>query len=812
MDDRSSSRLVQEPAAASGEDAANVAALSTAAEDEALLTPTAGSGDAAPAVAGTSPDAVAGSPPATDAQLIEVLRHSAAIFPPADGLAVYDLASGRLRPLGAGDGALLGHSPEDLESLDRHALLELVHVDDLADLERFAARVATLADGEAAAAALRLRDAAGSWRPVQVRAAVVGRDAARQPTLVLASAGAVPEEQGLAAGEREILAGLLENVSENITVSEGPPAYGVIAHSRAAGELFGEVPPRLADLAAGAAQPSVPDAARGGTGTEALPPCRASRQGTTVAGEEWLLRRPDGSAVTVDVTSVPLRRGNTIIGAVSSWREARERRRLEEALRERAEQLALLSHSAQACWWSCPLPRDNERDAEATISWSGECRLLFGWTAEQTISLEQFLAAVHADDRHRVGAAFRHGWLDHAAFSLEFRVVQAGGEERWLAASADCHCDDAGQPLSFFGALIDITARRRTEAALRESEQRFRQLAENIDEVFWVLDPVARKWLYLSPAHTRLFGAEGRDPDSWLAAVDAADRARIARLFAGETAGPGFSEEYRVRTARGTRWMRDRGMVTRDDAGQVMRMLGVTEDITGRKMVESGQRQTLASEAVVALAEELAARRRTLNKEVALMSQLSTEIRQLVGATRHETQRPRQPEEVDAAQVVEQAVVRARPVAVERHQTLALRVATAPMPLAGDLMGLVQATARLIGDAARQAAEGGRIEIHAEPRNGLAVVQVIDSGAGLSQSILDQVLDLQVRSKGGEGEIARLAAGIAEVRLFAEGRGGSLTVESAGPQGGGRLTLRLPLTADNDHSIAEPAVQRKQRP
>lgn len=259
----------------------------------------------------------------------------------------------------------------------------------------------------------------------------------------------------------------------------------------------------------------------------------------------------------------------------------RERRHLEQALREQAERLALVVRSAQVGWWAYEFGTE-------VLSWSDESRRLFASPAEWEPTYEGFLAAIHPLDRPRVTRMFERAVKEGARFDLEFRVLLSAGEERWVRASAECHCDDFENPVRLFGVMVDITPSKRAEAALRESEERFRQLAETVNEIFWVLDPARHKWLYLSPAYRRLFGLredqpdDQPDPDKWLRAVHPDDRERVGRVLAGEGVSSHFDHEYRMRTPHGTRRMRDRGIVSRDASGRVMRILGVTEDVTDR--------------------------------------------------------------------------------------------------------------------------------------------------------------------------------------------------------------------------------------
>lgn len=131
-------------------------------------------------------------------------------------------------------------------------------------------------------------------------------------------------------------------------------------------------------------------------------------------------------------------------------------------------------------------------------------------------------------------------------------------------------------------------------AALAESEQRFRQIAENLREVFWLISLDTGALLYISPAYETVWGRPCeelyRDPESFFNAIHPDDRARVYEVM-----GPGlpkaFEIEYRVVRPDGSvRWIWDRGFLIKD-GDRVYRKAGIAEDITDRKSAEDAVRQ-----------------------------------------------------------------------------------------------------------------------------------------------------------------------------------------------------------------------------
>jgi len=138
------------------------------------------------------------------------------------------------------------------------------------------------------------------------------------------------------------------------------------------------------------------------------------------------------------------------------------------------------------------------------------------------------------------------------------------------------------------GIVRDITERRKAAAALAESEFRFRQLTENITEVFWLTDPSRNEMLYVSPAYEKIWDrsceALYASPREWLDAIHPEDRQRVLEATIAKQAQGGYDEEYRIVRPDGSiRWVRDRAFPVADPEGRVYRIAGVAEDITEQK-------------------------------------------------------------------------------------------------------------------------------------------------------------------------------------------------------------------------------------
>jgi PAS domain S-box-containing protein len=374
------------------------------------------------------------------------------------------------------------------------------------------------------------------------------------------------------------------------------------------------------------------------------------------------------------------------------------------------------------------------------------------------------------------------------------------------------------------GMAIDITDRLRAEEVLAESEQRFRQLAENITQVFWMADPPVMKILYISPAYEQIWGRSCQSlyeqPRSFLDAVHPEDRERV-RVASLEKHGRGepTDEEYRVIRPDGTvRWVRDRAFPVKDAAGQVYRMVGIAEDCTEKKRAEEALKQadrrkdeflaTLAHElrnplAPIRNAVELLRRadgdatlmetaRCMMERQLAQMVRLIDDLLDISRITRGKLQLRK--ERIELAAVVRSALEAARSLIDAQAHQLTITLPPEPIYLDADPIRLAEVFSNLLNNAAKYTEKGGHIWLTAEQQDGEVVVSVRDTGIGIAAEHLLHVFEMfsQVapaleRSQGG------LGIGLALVRGFVELHGGSIEARSTGPGKGSEFIVRLPV-------------------
>ena len=210
---------------------------------------------------------------------------------------------------------------------------------------------------------------------------------------------------------------------------------------------------------------------------------------------------------------------------------------------------------------------------------------------------------IHPDDRETVLGRIDEVFSgERPTIFQERRYTRFDGKIIDVEVASTLYPDPGGPAIQII--LRDITERKRTEATSRESEERFRQIAESIDEVFWITPPDKNRMIYVSPAYEKIWGRPCADlyvnPRNWLAAIHPDDRDRVIHAALTHQSEGSYDEEYRILRPDGAeRWIRDRAFPLRDDSGEIYRIVGLAEDITDRKHVESEIR---------ALSEQLEAR------------------------------------------------------------------------------------------------------------------------------------------------------------------------------------------------------------
>ena len=319
------------------------------------------------------------------------------------------------------------------------------------------------------------------------------------------------------------------------------------------------------------------------------PVSRCLRTGALQAPTIVGVIRSDGQTLWGLFSATPLRDAETggQIGALVTFLDVTESKRAADALRRREEQLRAAFADAPV---GMVLGDLSGRIRQVNPAY---CRIT-GHTEADLIG-RQFLSITHPDDRARNAELIASVLAEEAPSAvMEKRYVTSDGRIVWGQASAGLARNAQGRPENFVVLVQDVTERKRAEEALRESERRFRQLAEAVDGVFWMIDARTKELLYVSPAYERLWGRSCQslydEPSSFHAGIHPDDLASILRIIRPIPRN-GFDVQYRVVRPDGSEiWVRDRSFPIRDGRGEVYRLAGIAEDVTERRRNEEAIR------------------------------------------------------------------------------------------------------------------------------------------------------------------------------------------------------------------------------
>jgi two-component system, sensor histidine kinase and response regulator len=199
----------------------------------------------------------------------------------------------------------------------------------------------------------------------------------------------------------------------------------------------------------------------------------------------------------------------------------------------------------------------------------------------------------------RIYLAFRRGEGSHVDDEVVWRVDGTSFPVEYWSYPIRENNILTGAVVTF----IDISERRRAEHALQQSEEMFRQLVENIREVFFILTPDPPRMAYISPAYEDVFGRPGHElytrADAWMDSVHPEDRDRVLSVFEQSIRGVATAMEYRLQRPDGSiRWIHARSFPIQNSRGKLGRIVGIAEDITDRKgALEEIQAAAAAAEA-----------------------------------------------------------------------------------------------------------------------------------------------------------------------------------------------------------------------
>jgi PAS domain S-box-containing protein len=520
--------------------------------------------------------------------------------------------------------------------------------------------------------------------------------------------------------------------------------------------------------------------------------------------------------------------------AERTW-AAVERARVEDALRQSEERSAFVRRSSGVGIFYCDLPFD-------VLQWDDLVKEHFHLPPDAVVTIQTFYDCLHPDDREPTRQAIEQSIAARTSYDVDYRTVNPHiGAMKWVRAIGRTSYSADGTPIRFDGVTLDVTEQKLAEASLKESEQRFRLMADAAPVMIWLsgrdklVSWYNKPWLEFTG---RSMEEEVGHGATEVVHPDDFNRTFNAYTVAFDARAP-FTMEYRLRRHDGEfRWMICNAVPRYRADGEFEGYIGSCLDVTDYKNAEAGLREAdrRKDEFLATLAHELRnplapisnglqvirmagaqgtveQTRAMMERQLAQMIRLVDDLLDVSRVTTGKLELLR--ERVEVRAVIAAALETSRPVIEQHGHRLAMVVSEEPLFLDGDPIRLAQVVSNLLTNAAKYTPPGGHIRVTAARDDMAAVLSVADDGIGIPSDMLDQVFGMFTQvDRTLEKTTGGLGIGLSLVKGLVEMHGGSIQAHSAGEGRGSEFTVRLPLAtspaigpepADAETKKVEPA-------
>jgi PAS domain S-box-containing protein len=456
------------------------------------------------------------------------------------------------------------------------------------------------------------------------------------------------------------------------------------------------------------------------------------------------------------------------------------------------------------------------------ISWDERMREIWGATADEPITSEVFIAGVHQEDIPHIQAAMTKA-LDPAGggqYQATFRVInRVTRQVRWVDATGQVYFEN-GAPVRLIGTVQDVSDRAAAQSLVHESEARFRELANNIDQFAWTCDSTGctdwhnERWYEYTGATAEQTLGRG-----WTNMLHPEQRSKvIQRLEDCLPTGTAWEDTFQLRSQTGEyRWFLSRAVPIRSEDGSIVRWFGTNTDVTDLRHLQMALDEASArkdeflamlshelrnpaaaiSNAAHALARLLEGRNQergllgVIDRQIRHMSKLLDDLLDVARITQGHIEINREMVSIQAC--IDLALETATPFIRSKGHRFTTTQWFEPLWISGDAARLAQCITNLLTNAAKYTPAGGTIRLELDADETTVTIEVQDNGQGISPKLLPHIFDLFVqgdrsldRAEGG------LGIGLALCRKLIEMQGGSIVASSPGTELGATFTIRLP--------------------
>jgi|GEM_PF-1306862 len=528
---------------------------------------------------------------------------------------------------------------------------------------------------------------------------------------------------------------------------------------------------------------------------------------------QTLLIRPDGTQVPIEENAAPIRnRAGVIAGVVLVFRDCSERRRFEQNLLEREQHVSRMLQTPLIGIAVCAGDGITLLEAnDAFLSLIGQTS---GMVAGSTLSWD--------------GALPSRGPLDEAAQEelrqtgicrpFEKSCRRRDGKVVPVLISANKLFQEEDRIVVF---VMDLSESKRSEASLKESENRFLTLAESMPQIVWLakhdgsINYINQNWATYAGRTTEDLSGWG-----WADLLHPDDK--VSHLQAWKkslgTSQP-FEAEHRLRHHTGDyRWHLTRALPMYNDAGHIIQWVGTTTDIHDHKQVEAllMEEHQRKDQFLAMLAHELrnplapmanvvevlsanTAKESLLpellpimKRQIRVLTRLIDDLLDVARLTQGRITLKRKPTLV--ASIIKAAVETSQATIDESQHQLIVAESSADLWVDGDFERLVQVVRNLLQNAARYTKRKGQISLHFDQSGDDVFIRVRDNGQGIARPMMSQIFELFTHAEPTLDRVpGGLGIGLSLVRTLVQLHGGEVTAYSEGAGLGSEFIVRLPL-------------------
>ncbi len=543
---------------------------------------------------------------------------------------------------------------------------------------------------------------------------------------------------------------------------------------------------------------------------------------------EYRVRHQDGSWVDLwERGCLQRNQQGEMVGIVGFSANITDRKLATAALQESEERFRTLADNISQFAWMA--------HADGSIFWYNQRWFDYTGTARAEMQGWGCHQVQHPEHADRVTEHFRRCIAAGEPWEDTFPLRSADGTYRWFLSRAIPIRDAKGRILRWFGTNTDITEVKQAETALRNSEQKFRNMADNAPFMVWVTDPTGC-CTYLSQSWYDFTGQakESSLGFGWLNRTHPDDREYAERTFlAANERREAFRLEYRLLRSDGEYiWAIDAANPRFGADGQFQGYVGSVIDISDRKQAEAERDRLLQQEQAARLEAENA--NRIKDEFLAVLShELRSPLNPILGwakllqSGRLDAQKTKNALEtiernaklqtqliedlLDVSRILQgKLVLHQVPVTLAATAAAALETVRLAAEakgihiqkvleigegkILGDSARLQQVIWNLLSNAIKFTPPGGTVEIRLQQIGTDAQIQVVDSGKGIKPEFLPYVFECFRQEDGTTTrKFGGLGLGLAIVRYLTELHGGTVGAQSPGEGLGATFTVRLPL-------------------